>query len=98
MFCEGWRGLTMSELQAPFWIYGKGTLRLRFSSPEPTHALLWTDGVDRPLAVTTQATATVELRGRRWHWVMPEVQGLFPGRPVAGGLHLDAIAFSGWSS
>jgi len=36
VFCQGWYGDTgngryMSETHAPFWIYGRGTLRLQFA-------------------------------------------------------------------
>jgi hypothetical protein len=98
VFCEGWRGLAMSELQAPFWLYGEGTLELGFSSPLPTPARLWVDGEPRPLPAALSMSASVELVGRRWHWVMPEVTQLFPGRPAPSGLRLETMAFEGWGA
>jgi hypothetical protein len=90
VFCQGWYGDTasgryMSEEHAPFWIYGAGTVTLRFaSSPLP-----------RRFTVDERAQAGPRLRlGRRgWHIVTVDVPRLVrnqTGRKV--GLRLLAVS------
>jgi hypothetical protein len=85
VFCEGWRGRTMDERQAPFWIYGSGILSLRLGAPEPTHAGLWVDGRRQQDSEVAEAiTLVTELRGERWHSVVLEVPELLRSEPPQG--------------
>jgi len=91
VFCEGWRAWTMSERQAPFWLFGKGRIRLDFSAPTPTEATLWVDGVKRrKFDVFGTEAQTVRLRGERWHLLVLEVPRLFETAPPRG-LRLDRL-------
>ena len=83
-FCQGWREGTTTELQAPFWIYGSGTVRLAFSSKEPIRAALSVDGEQgAEELIDGQAVANLRLEGERWHPVALDAS--------APGLHLDGI-------
>jgi hypothetical protein len=85
VFCEGWRGRTMDERQAPLWIYGSGTLSLRIGAPGPTRAGLWVDGERlQDAVVTSEATLETPLPGERWHSVVLEVPELAPTDPPRG--------------
>jgi hypothetical protein len=69
VFCQGWYGETgtgryMSERHAPFWIYGDGTLQLRFA-PSTVPRRVRVDGRD-----------ALELRRRDWHLVTVDVPRL----------------------
>jgi hypothetical protein len=91
LFCEGWEGRVMDERQAPFWVYGAGTLRLRVSAPAETPASLWLDGdlVDR-IQVDGTATVEAELAGDRWHALVLEVPQLLETTPPQG-LELESL-------
>jgi hypothetical protein len=81
VFCQGWRDGTTTELQAPLWIYGAGTVRLAFSSEKPIRAALSVDGkrVAEEL-IDGQAVANLRLEGERWHPIMLDAS--------SPGLHL----------
>jgi hypothetical protein len=77
VFCEGWRGRTMDERQAPFWVYGNRTLVLRLGAPEPMRAGLWVDGQRlRDSEISEQRVISLRLRGTRWHAVVLEIDQL----------------------
>lgn len=91
VLCEGWKGRTMNERQAPFWLWGEGRLELRLSAPVPIEARLWVDGrAGRAFRVSGARTEAVQLRGRRWHIVMPEVPALLETKPPRG-LRLEKL-------
>ena len=91
LYCEGWRGRTMKERQAPFWLYGSGPVQLEVSSPAPTPATLWADGVrvDRAL-VSDRTTLSADLEGGGWHALVLEVPRLLETTPPQG-LRLDRL-------
>jgi len=91
VFCEGWRSWTMTERQAPLWIYGKGRVELRLSAPGPTQATISLDGrPPRTLQVASIAQVSLRLRRARWHLVVIEVPALFATQRPSG-LHLDRL-------
>jgi hypothetical protein len=89
VFCQGWfadtgSGRYMSETHAPFWIYGRGALRLEFAPSALTRR------------VTVDGRPGRDLRGQGWHLVVVEVDRL---RQVADekrkvGLKLTRVATS----
>jgi hypothetical protein len=89
VFCQGWygdkgTGRYMSETHAPFWIYGSGTLQLRFApSALPRRVLV--DGRKR-----------LELPRRGWHLVTVDVPHLVEveGETKKVGLRLIQISTS----
>jgi hypothetical protein len=93
-FCEGWRGTVMDERQAPFWIYGAGTLRLTVSTSSPTPASLWADGTEVD-STTVSDTAVLEARleGVRWHPVVLEIPALLDRSPPEG-LRLNRLVLA----
>ena len=94
LFCEGWDGRVMDERQAPFWVHGKGTLRLGVSSVEETPVTIWADGevVDR-VQVDGRAVIETELAGDRWHPIVLEVPRLFETAPPQG-LELESLSLA----
>ena len=90
-YCEGWRGRTMKERQAPIWLYGSGAVQLEVSTPAPTPAVLWVDGVrvDRTL-VEDEAVLNAELEGDGWHALVLEVPRLLETTPPQG-LRLERL-------
>jgi hypothetical protein len=94
VFCEGWNGDVMDERQAPFWVYGAGTLRLTVSASGQSPATLWADGLraDATL-VSDTATLTAELEGERWHAVVLEIPVLLDLAPPRG-LRLDGLVLA----
>jgi hypothetical protein len=85
VFCEGWRGWTMAEREAPFWLFGAQTLELELTAPGATPAQVWVDGrVARSTTVEGRATVVLDLRGDRWHSVMLEVPALLATTPPQG--------------
>jgi hypothetical protein len=91
LYCEGWKGRTMKERQAPFWLYGSGAVQLEVSAPAPTPAVLWVDGVrvDRA-TVSREATLNAELEGEGWHALVLEVPRLLDTTPPQG-LRLERL-------
>jgi hypothetical protein len=91
VMCEGWRGRTMIEEQAPFWIHGDGQLELHLSAPGNVRARVWVNGRElEPVDVSRTATVRVPLDGVRWHSVTLEVARLFPTKPPSG-LRLERL-------
>jgi len=89
VFCQGWyadtgSGRYMSETHAPFWIYGSGTLRLRFA---PSSS---------PRRVTVDGRNAIELRGRGWHLITVDVPKLMhvQGEKKRVGLRLLSVSTS----
>jgi hypothetical protein len=87
VFCQGWYGDTgsgryMSEMHAPFWIYGSGTLQLRFAPST------------LPRRVLVDGQATLELHRSGWHLVTVDVPRLIEvgGETKKVGLKLVQIA------
>jgi hypothetical protein len=94
VFCEGWHGRTMDERQAPFWVYGSGTLLLRVGAPEPLRAGLWLDGRRHADSeIGEERTLVTRLRGTRWHAVVLEVPKLV-GTEEPRGLTLYELRLS----
>jgi hypothetical protein len=91
VMCEGWRGGTMIEHQAPFWVHVGGTLELHVSAPGRVTTRVWVDGDElEPVEVSGAETFSVDLRVPRWHSVMLEVERLFPTKPPSG-LRLERV-------
>ena len=70
-FCQGWYGnigdgWPMSETHAPFWVYGSGNLRLRFTPASP------------PRRVRVDGRPSLHLGAQGWHLVTVDVQHLVP--------------------
>ena len=89
VFCQGWfasnaSGRYMSETHAPFWIYGRGTLKLDLA-PSALSARVTVDG--RP---------SLELRGAGWHLVAVDVPSLLAvtGQERKVGMKLLKVATS----
>jgi hypothetical protein len=89
MFCQGWyadtgSGRYMSETHAPFWIYGSGSLQLRFA-PSPLRRRVAVDG-----------HAGLELGRPGWHLVTVDVPRLVgvEGQKRRVGLKLTLLATS----
>jgi hypothetical protein len=94
VMCEGWRGRTMIEKQAPFWIYGDGLLELHVSAPGHVRARVWVNGREvEPVDVSRTATLRVALEGVRWHSLTLQVARLFPTKPPSG-LRLERLVVS----
>lgn len=93
VFCEGWRGWTMKQRQAPFWVYGSGSLTLVVTAPEPTRAYLWQGEEYQPHTVRGETTIEVELEGEQWHRLMFQVPELFETTPPQG-LELVRIRYA----
>jgi hypothetical protein len=81
----------MKERQAPIWLYGSGPVQLEVSTPAPTPAVLWVDGVrvDR-IVVDDEAVLNAELEGDGWHALVLEVPRLLETRPPQG-LRLERL-------
>jgi hypothetical protein len=91
LLCQGWRGRTMEERQAPLWIFGAGTLELRVSTPAALEAGLWVDGERlADSTVSGEAPLRAELRGEEWHAVVVEIPELLPTSPPRG-LRLEGV-------
>jgi hypothetical protein len=81
-FCQGWfvqsdNGIWMIQTHASLWLYGARRVELRFKSIVPLRARIRLDGESVFHAlVHTPATATLRLRGKRWHLVTFDVPRL----------------------
>jgi hypothetical protein len=84
VFCQGWRERKMTELQAPFWLYGQENWRLEYSSDEPIRLTISLDGEQvAEMLVDGTGVWIPRLEQGRWHSVVFEVS-----RP---GLRLDGV-------
>jgi hypothetical protein len=94
VFCEGWRGFTMKERDAPLWVYGDADLELELSAPGRTSATVLVDGT-RVLhfEVDRAAVLQVPLEGNAWHSVVFEVPRLFTNVKPPQGLEIERISF-----
>jgi hypothetical protein len=91
VLCEGWRGRTMVEHEASFWINGGGELELHVSAAGRALARVWVDGRARgAVDVPRTRTFSVPLGVERWHSVALEVRSLFPTKPPSG-LRLERL-------
>jgi hypothetical protein len=73
VFCQGWRTGTMTELQAPIWLYGPGPYDLRLSADTAIRVSVTAEG--RSLyegAPGSGAVARISLPGSGWHPVVVE--------------------------
>jgi hypothetical protein len=85
VLCEGWRGWTMKERDAPLWIFGEDDVEIELASPEPTFGFVHVDGgAATRFKVEDTVTLAVELEGRRWHSIVIEIPALFPTTPPRG--------------
>jgi hypothetical protein len=85
VFCEGWRGWTMKERDAPLWIWGDADVELELAAPEPSGGSITVDG-DRfeYFRVDGTVTLAVPLEGQRWHSIVIEIPALFDTKPPQG--------------
>jgi hypothetical protein len=82
LLCEGWRGRTMIETQAPFWIFGGGALELHVAAPGRVTTRVWVDGREaEPVDIFGKETFVVPLGVPRWHSITLQVPRLFPTKP-----------------
>jgi hypothetical protein len=85
VFCQGWRDGATTELQAPFWLYGRGPFTLTFTAAAPTHVELssadWpaTQVVDVKDEPVTAQGVTFDSDG--WHAVVLDAS--------SPGVHLE---------
>ncbi len=85
VLCEGWRGWTMKERDAPLWIYGDEDVELELASPRPTYGFVYVDGgTPTRFEVEETVTLAVELDGRRWHSIVITIPALFATKPPQG--------------
>jgi hypothetical protein len=81
----------MKERQAPIWLYGSGPVQLEVSTPAPTPAVLWVDGVPvERVVVENEAVLNAELEGDGWHALVLEVPQLLETTPPQG-LRLERL-------
>jgi hypothetical protein len=94
VFCEGWRGFTMKERDAPLWVYGDADVELELSAPGHTNATVVVDG-ERTVRfeVDRAAVVRVPLDGDAWHSVVFEVPQLFTNVKPPQGLEIERISF-----
>jgi hypothetical protein len=84
VFCQGWRDGVMSELQAPFWLYGDEKWRLEYSSEEPIRLTISLDGKRvAEILVDGAGVWAPRLEQGRWHTIVFEASG--------PGLRLDSV-------
>jgi hypothetical protein len=93
-FCQGWYGpeagqVPMSEVHAPFWAYGSGTLALVVQSPQP---LMTRFSVDERIVVTRTVSNAqriiLPLGAAGWHLVTLDVPRLLDTTPRQTGVRL----------
>jgi hypothetical protein len=83
VFCQGWRDRRTTELQAPFWLYGKGPFKLTFSAAEPTRVSISEHGrVFYDRQVVRDSVARLEFPEDGWHPVVLEASR--PGVSLTG--------------
>ena len=86
VYCQGWRDGTMTELQAPLWLYGAGNYKMHVTADIPTIVELSVGGhpSDRQL-VRGRAQLNLQLEGNTPNWQAVVVEASRPG------LELDDI-------
>jgi hypothetical protein len=86
VYCQGWRDGTMTELQAPLWLYGAGNYKMHVTADIPTLVELSVGGhlSDRQL-VSGSAQLNLQLEGNTPTWQAVVVEASRPG------LELDDI-------
>jgi hypothetical protein len=94
ILCEGWRGFTMKERDAPMWIYGDADVELELTAPGRTPAVVSVDGdrVQR-LDVDRRVTVVIPLEGDEWHSIVLEVPQLLETATPPQGLSIARITF-----
>jgi hypothetical protein len=94
VLCEGWRGFTMKERDAPMWVYGDADLELELAAPGRTRAVVWVDGerVER-FVVDGTVTLSIPLEGDEWHSIVLEVPRLFEDAKPPQGLEITKMSF-----
>ena len=95
VLCEGWRGFTMKERDAPMWIYGDADVELELAAPGRTSALVRVDGerVER-FQVDGRMTLVVPLEGDEWHSiVLAGSAAVRATRSPPQGLEIERISF-----
>ena len=80
VFCQGWRDGKMTELQAPFWLFGAGHHELHVTAEEPTIVEISVNGhlSDRRL-VSGSMALNLQLEGRTRRWQAVVVEASRPG-------------------
>ena len=85
VFCLGWRDGRTTQLQAPFWLYGRGPFKLTFSSKEPIHVTLSSDSrVVYDDRVVGQSVARLDFPEDGWHAVILDAASPGLGLGVEG--------------
>ena len=94
VLCEGWRGFTMKERDAPMWIYGDADVELELAAPGRTSAFVRVDGgrVEH-FQVDGRTTLVVPLEGDEWHSIVIAVPQLFEETTPPQGLEIERISF-----
>lgn len=96
-FCEGWfaqsdNGIWMIERHSSLWLYGSGRVRLELQAIRPLATTIRVD-YRRMFSATVRAptSATIRLRGRRWHLVSFNVSRLVHTTNDKVGLKLFSL-------
>jgi hypothetical protein len=86
VFCEGWRGFSMKERDAPLWLYTGSRVELTLTAPGRTKALVRVDGTRlRELDVDRRVVVRIPFTTTGWHSIVLAVPQLFLDvRPVRG--------------
>ena len=94
ILCEGWRGFTMKERDAPMWIYGDADVELgarrarTHLRPRPGRRR-----ARRAFQIDGRMTLVVPLEGDEWHSIVLQVPRLFEHTKPAQGLEIERISF-----
>lgn len=94
IFCEGWRGFTMKERDAPLWVYTASDVELTLSAPGSTPASVRADGgAPHLFQVDGQAKVYVEIGAEGWHSIVLNVPQLFLDAKPPQGLTIERLRF-----
>lgn len=94
VLCEGWRGFTMKERDAPLWLYTSKNVELTLTAPGRTEASVRVD--DRPartFEVDREVTIQVEIAEPGWHAVVLAVPQLFLDSDPPQGLTIRTLHY-----
>lgn len=94
ILCEGWRGYTMKERDAPLWLYTAEDVSLTLTAPGRTAASIRVD--DRParrFEVDRRVTIEVEIDGEGWHSLVLGVPQLFLDAKPPQGLTIATLHY-----